>query len=356
MSHNPLLLELLPREARILLLTAGDESNDPALRALLTREPSWEDLLTLLEWERSLPASWTRLKGLGIDTSGPGAAALERISRVSEFSAMTLEDRLLRLIRAFADEEIPAILLKGAGLALSAYDRFADRPMGDLDVLVSPRHARRAWEIALAQSWVWDENEYPQRHYQAHHHLPPLVDSARTGARLELHTALSLSSHPFSFSFEEAHAVSMAAPRGVAPGLHGARVLDVEHNLIHVAVHFAWGHLATLGIWRLARDIVALSRQSIDWNRVGMLAEKHRAGLSLYWSLRLADQLCGVNPAPPELLRAIAPRRSKWVLKLLERHLAVHVINRITPCPSEKLRQVMWSMALAPEETTSSSV
>ena len=347
MSLNYRLLGLLPREARILLMTGGGPSTDDALRATLAEGMQWDDLRTLLEWERALPVAWTRLKSLGVDPRGDGPDVIEKLSRVSEFMAQTLEDRLLRLVTAFEQEGIPVILLKGAGLGLSAYEKFTDRPMGDLDVLISPRHARRAWEKALAQGWVWDEHEYPQSHYQAHHHLPPLFDAARTGARLELHTALSLSSHPFSLSFEEAQAVSKVVS-GRGAGL--ARVLDAEHSLIHLAVHFAWGHLASFGIWRLARDVSALARRDIDWIRVQELARIYRAEYAVYWSLRLIDQLCGVSVSP-KLVAALAPRRSSWTLQLLERHLAVHVVSIITPCPSDKLRRFMWSQALAPNRT-----
>ena len=354
LTVNARLLALLPPEAQLLLLSAGEEENDAALRALLAGPIRWDDLLTLLEWERAVPVAWWRFKRLGVALDQEGTDAIERLARVTEFRAMMLEDRLRRLLGGFETEGIPVILLKGSALAFSAYDRFVDRPMGDLDVLIAPRHSRRAWDVALGQGWVWDEHVYPRSHYQAHHHMPPLFDGARTGARLELHTALSLSSHPFSLTFEEAQAVSR--PLTKLNGGGRARTLDTEHTLVHLAVHFAWGHLASFGIWRLARDLTVLSRQSVDWDRVAALAERYRAGYSLYWSLRLAHQLCGVNPAPAALVESLRPRRSAWVLRLLERHLGVHVIARITPCPSEKLRRWMWSLALAPNRTATSAV
>ena len=67
------------------------------------------------------------------------------------------------------------------------------------------------------------------------------------------------------------------------------------------------------------------------------------------------DELCGVNPAPPELMQRIAPRRAAWVLRVLERHMSMHVLAIITPCPSEKLRRFMWSQALEPDRTATSA-
>jgi Uncharacterised nucleotidyltransferase len=349
---KPELSQLLPREVQILLLTAGGSGNDAALSRLLSEDVDWGELLVALEWERAVPVAWWRLKQLGASATSPGGAALERLSRVTEFRALALEDRLRRTLSGLQQAGIPAILLKGAGIALTAYPSFTERPMGDIDLLVSPHHARRAWDMALAQGWVWDDYTYPEGHYQAHHHLPPLFDGARTGARLELHTALSLNSHPFAMSFEDAQAASRAIP-GWEDGR--TRVLDTEHMLIHIAVHFAWAHLASFGIWRLARDMDALARSGPDWKRVVAIAGQYRAEPALYWSLRLASALSGVDVAPPGVLEAIAPDRSGWLLAMLERHLAMHVVSRITPCPSEKLRRLMWSLALSPARTATSA-
>jgi hypothetical protein len=263
-----------------------------------------------------------------------------------------LEDRLRRLLFEFGKAGIVVILLKGAGLGLSAYESFGERPMGDLDLLISPANAQAAWEIALSQGWNWDQDAYPREHYQAHHHLPPLLDSARTGARLELHTALSLSSHPYALSFERALEVSRPV-RGSWTGQ--VLALDGEHAVIHLAVHFAWAHLASLGMWRLARDFRALAAKGLDWQRVLELSVQYKAEKSLYWSLRLTEGLCGVRAAPAEVMERLRPLRPEWLLQVLERHLALHVIARYMPCPSERWRRWMWTLALDPSRTATST-
>lgn len=350
MGHNLRLLNLMPIESRVLLLTAGDSRNDAALRQQLQQPISWDQLLILAEWERTLPWSWYRIRDAGVPVPPDAAAAFDRLSRVCEFQSLTLEDRLQRLLSEFGKAGIRTILLKGAAIALTAYGSFSERPMGDLDILVAPSDAARAWEIALAQGWSWDMNAYPHKHYEAHHHLPPLYDAARTGVKLELHTALSLSSHPYALSFDEAVTVSRPLPgRG-----ESVLALDAEHTVIHLAVHFAWAHLASFGMWRLGRDLGALSRAGVDWERAVALSAEYKASRSLFWSLRLADTLCGVEAAPAWVLEKVRPARPKWFLEVLERHLAVHVIARVTPCPSEKWRRLMWSLALSPSGTATS--
>ena len=352
MSQDPVPGQPVPVVSRILFLTAGDSRSSEALQALLAQPFSWDSLLVLAEWERTLPWSWRRIRASGASVPAEYAAAFDRLSRVCEFQSMTLEDRLYRLLTAFGEAGIRSILLKGAAIALTAYRSFGERPMGDLDILISPDDSARAWEIALSQGWSWDHQAYPREHYQAHHHLPPLYDEARTGIKLELHTGLSLSSHPFALSFEEALSVS----RPVSPKWGNmVQALDNEHVVIHLAVHFAWAHLASFGMWRLARDLGALSAKGVDWERTVELARRHRAELSLYWSLRLASRLCGVEAAPAWVLDRMRPDRPAWLLDVLERHLAAHVIATVVPCPSEKWRRVMWSLALSPSRTSTSA-
>lgn len=338
-------------ESRILLLTAGNGRNDSALRTLLDGPVDWDLFLVLAEWERTLPWSWRRVSATGATAPPEAVESLEKLSRVCEFHSMVLEERLEQLLRAFGEAGIRAILLKGAAIAMSAYRSFAERPMGDLDLLVSPADATRAWEIALENGWTWDRDAFPREHYKAHHHLPPLYDATRTGVKLELHTGLSLSSHPYALSFDEALQVSH--PLEAYPG---AFVLDKEHTVIHLAVHFAWAHLASFGMWRLARDLGALSQAGLNWERVVELAERYRATESLYWSLRLSRVLCGLNAWPAWVEERLRPRRSAWLLGVLERHLSLHVIARIAPCPSEKWRRLMWSMALNPSRTATSAM
>jgi hypothetical protein len=69
---------------------------------------------------------------------------------VTEFQLASLHDRLGKLLTVYAATGIDALLLKGAGLAYSAYEAPVERPMGDIDLLVRPEVAERAWRLALA--------------------------------------------------------------------------------------------------------------------------------------------------------------------------------------------------------------
>jgi hypothetical protein len=142
------------------------------------------------------------------------------------------------------------VLLKGAALASWAYRSFAERPMGDVDLLVDPAQAREAYEIARGIGWQWHEDLLPAERYERHHHLPPLYDASGVGTRLEVHTALLVEGHPFRLSDAEVRAESELLPDRTCE----VRVPGVAHHLVHLAVHFGWSDMMRMGAWRTFRD------------------------------------------------------------------------------------------------------
>jgi hypothetical protein len=339
-------MSLLPVESQLLIATAGGSSMNPVLAELGRGPVQWDAFLVLAEWERTLPVSWRRLQEAGVVVPPETGEAFRRLSLVTTFSLEHLEDRLVALLKVYNDAGIDAILLKGSGLGLSVYPGFTERPMGDVDVLVDTGQARRAWDLALSNGWHWDEQQYPANWYETHHHLPPLLDPARTGAQLELHTALNLHGHPFDLDFKAAASVSLQHERrGVR-----FRTLDAEHAIVHLSVHFGWAHVARFGIWRLIRDVCALVERGVNWDRLVEVAAGRRASLPVYWSLELCRSLAGV-PIPDSTMVALRPLRAEWVRRLVRRHLAMHAIGSLSPCPSEGARRWVWSLAMTDSST-----
>ena len=145
-------LASLSPEAQLLLLTAGGEKNDQAIRALLARPVDWPKLTWLSEQERATPVLWRRLSAIA---SLPEAAQpLHRMAMVSEFRMSHLESRLLAALDTLTEAEIEPVLLKGAALALTVYGSFVARPMSDVDLLVPREHVLRARDALLSASWA----------------------------------------------------------------------------------------------------------------------------------------------------------------------------------------------------------
>lgn len=335
----------LRTEVRLLLRAARvDRAESPpsAVPALL----DWSLLLALAEYERATSIVWKKLlSGQEPLMPRPIAESFRRLSMLTDFRSLTLEERCQGMLAAARDNGIEVMLLKGAALASTTYRGFVDRPMGDLDILVSPRDAERTWRLAQQLGWHWPEAEYPLARYAQHHHLPPLIDGTGGSIRLEIHTALGLARHPFSLSFEDA--LRRAEPLDLPVGR--VRVLDPDHQLVHVCVHFAWAHLMLFGSWRALRDANALAASGrLQWDRVVRIARDQHAASSVYWTLRMAQDLTGLE-VPSEALRDLSAQTPAALRKATARHLVAQMFPTGAMCPSERLLRALWSRAMAPE-------
>src|SRR5205085_4264663 len=161
-----------------------------------------------------------------------------------------------------AEHGIEVLLLKGAGLAYSAYAKPTDRPMGDIDALVRPEFANAAWELALRHGWRRRTDVAEERSYDDHQHLTPLEDSDGLQVGLELHISLFTQQAPFvlpaSQLWDGARAIT----------IHGAPALVpcAEDQLLHASLHFAWSHEMSFGVWRTIRDVERIvATSAIDW-------------------------------------------------------------------------------------------
>lgn len=339
------LQSVLSPEARLLLLSAGGRSNDAAIVEALRGPIDWRKVSWLAEWERATGVAWRRLQAVA-PGGVPAEVALtwERLAMVADFHALYLQERFQETVSALVDAGVEVILLKGAALTCSAYSGFTERPMGDVDILVDPAQAQLAWDVATSKGWSWDRSSYPEVSYREHHHLPPLSDTRRVGAKLELHTALSVFGHPFALGFESvrrsSHAVKVAD--------RDVYVMDDNHQVVHLGVHLAWSHMLSFGAWRTFRDLDAvIGAGRVDWDVVAQAARTHGASSCCYWTLRLARSLSGVDvpPVALDLLEAPTPR---VVRSVVERHLATQLFATERICPSESVRRLLWSVAIRP--------
>jgi hypothetical protein len=161
---------------------------------------------------------------------------------------------------------------------------------------------------------------------------------------LELHVDLFIDGHPISLTGE---GVRAAARR--LDGWGGrAWVPHTSHQVLHLAVHFAWSHMMGFGTWRTLRDLDAMTRaSSVDWRHVVQLSRRYKMETCCYWTFRLAQQLSGVG-VPAEVLEELRPPQSEFVLRRLERHLSLNIFPVESLCPSEAVRRGMWSLAVLP--------
>ena len=334
-------LASLSPEAQLLLLTAGGERNDQAIRALLAQPLDWAKLTWLSEQERATPVLWRRLSAIA--SLPEDAQPLHRMSMVSEFRMAHLESRLLSALDTLEESEIEPVLLKGAALALTVYGSFIARPMSDVDLLVQRDNVMRAREALIASGWTEGVENSPE-FYEGHHHLQPLVDAQGTGTSLELHTSLFFEGHPFALTSED---IRRRADKVVVRG-RTVLVPSVHDQLLHLCLHFAWSHMMATGAWRAFRDLDALLRtERVNWKEFTKLALDARGGSACYWTFRLARTVAGIS-VPAWVEQALVPPEPEFALRRLEQHFTYDLLPTENISPSLWLTYTMWRAGLRP--------
>jgi hypothetical protein len=343
---DTLLLTQLPTESSLIALAASGPAGQQAIRGIVDRPLDWDRLIQLAARERAVAALNEQLAMTPIRNVPPAELTnLQRLAMVSEFQLSSLHERLVKLLALYAANDIDVVLLKGAGLAYSAYARPTERPMGDIDVLVREDVAQRAWELAITNGWARRGDVPEERSYAEHQHLSPLEDADGLQIGLELHTALFTHQAPFRLAAEQ----MWERARRVTIGGQPALVPSPEDQLLHAALHFAWSHEMTFGAFRTLRDVERIVATSqIDWATLVEKARTARGATCCYWTLRMARDLVGVD-VPSSVLNALGPRLPERVLRGLTRYYAEHALpNPDLIVSSVSLSRALWSLGVRP--------
>ena len=342
---NPSAQSLSP-EARLLFRLAQEPIYDAVVGALIHQPLDWGRLMRLAQREKALGLVAEQIGAKLAPPLPDGAAAIRRVAMLTTFHLLHLEQRLQQTVAALNEAEIPVALLKGAGLAYTAYPSFTARQMADLDLLVHGSDARRAQGVLRAIGWQAPEEPDTAEFYAGHHHLPPMHDSRVKSATLELHTELFIAGHPLGLTGEavwaEARPVQVGATRAFVPHPH--------HQLLHACLHFAWGHGMQSGAWRTFRDVAAIVRTgAVDWDGFVALAESGRGQSCCYWTFELARVLAGLSSVPPAVLARLRPPHSRVVHDRIRRHLALTLLPSESVSPSVRLDRFIWEAAIMPD-------
>lgn len=337
----------LSAECRLLFGSAHITPDIRALEECLRHPLDWARVITIAETERATPVLWRVLSRLDLDRVPSEAVdRLQRSAMVHDFRMKRLESKLKDTLGIFHERGIPVLLLKGAALAVSGYAGFTERPMSDLDLLIHPADKHRARQAVIDAGWPETSDPVLHELLRDQHHMPPFLDAGQTGLRIELHTALLPSEHPFDFTSERMWQGAVEAPSR----FRGASIPSQVHLLLHASLHFAWSHIMRFGGWRTFRDVSLLaSRAELDWEQLVSLAVRARAATSCYWTLRLAQRLSGAV-VPAVVLTKLRPPTPDALLGALERHFIVNLApGEGPPCPSAKLGNILWRAALRPK-------
>jgi hypothetical protein len=336
-------MPLLPPEARLLLLATAPRRSDSdrELAALLASPLRWEFVGRLAEREKLLPVLWKALQPYANEIPADIVGAIRRQASVIEFRMLMTETVLRRVVDELAPQGTRVMLLKGAALATTIYSSFAERPMGDIDILVAPSDAQRAWTRLREIGWTLELSGGAEFH-DTHHHLPGLHDPGGLNIVLEVHRTMLPRTGPFLLDETDL----WRDARSVRLGANEVWVPSDQHQLLHLCVHFAWSHMLIEGLGRTVRDVATLlARGSVSWPEFIELSVSTKAATSVYWTLALSQTLAGAS-VPIEVLETLRPRQARALTHALERAYVMSGLLRA--CPSLHLSRALWSAGILP--------
>lgn len=210
----------------------------------------------------------------------------------------------------------PIVVLKGAVLRSTVYGEAAERPIGDIDVLLVPDQVEPAVAALRAAGYEHPWADHIQESYRQHHFHIRLVRA--NGLQVEVHWDLERPGSPFHF--DPAAVIARArpvTPDGGVPRLHPAP----EDMLLHLASQNLEDGFSSL------RRLVDLDRviagyPELDWDQLARSAREGGLTTVLALSLQLAHILLG-TALPPSF------RAGRQVPKLARLHLSL-----LRPAPS----------------------
>lgn len=298
----------------------------------------WQALLDIAQMHRLsslLHRQLTSQDGAGCPAGMLQALADQR--RQHALRALHMQHELLHVHRVLTAAGIRHVALKGAFLAWHAYPKPDLRPIRDLDILVAPEDALRAYDLLLANGHkrIPDYPGSPEACLRRNSkHLPPIQRSQ--GIVLELHARLfSYARGAHSASHELSHLPGFW-DRLIARPLAGEMISypSATDQLLHLLVHAISDHRLNNGPLVLTDIHYLIASNDIDWPLFWQLAERTGQRAAALLGLHLTQFQLGKlqvqwpdhEPPGPALLQALC----SLSLQDLDRHKDVYLRKDLT--------------------------
>lgn len=300
-----------------------DQLCDELVRRTLRGEPlpawpaaTWQAILAPLQAGRVGPLLYThwRARAGWHDLPQPVRDAWTEDFRWHSVRALLLERELAAIVDDLAADGVPVLLLKGAALSRLVYGSPAERPTGDLDLLIHAPHlavARRRldWRGYVAQGLYL----LPALQQQFRAELPLVCRAAdRAGLLVELHWSL-LELPYYMAQIKPADLWQATQP---APGLPNGNVPNSATLLLHACAHWGFHHSDDQPlIWLVDIDRL-VTQGALDWETVLARAGDWHLTLALQRVLTLATARLG-TPVPAHIAAALDRRAPAAAERLL---------------------------------------
>jgi hypothetical protein len=293
----------LPDEGRDTLMSAALDPPDAALESWRRWERSGADPRTDPIARRWLPLIGRNLRDAPVDP--PARALLVEARRETWASNLRLLDAARPALESLAAAGIRTMLLKGAVLANPLYNEPGLRPIGDVDVLVEPGHARAATRILEELGWVaW--RKHSERDLLLAHGLD--LRKPPHGA-LDVHWYLLAEC---CWEGADRGVWQRAQPMTSVTSVTTTVVPAAADLLLHICVHGLRWSPVHAGHWVAdAVQIIQTSGERLDWDVVVAEAARRRLGLQMTHALRLVRERGHVD-VPQAVIDTLEQQPASW--------------------------------------------
>ncbi|RLL42778.1 Renal dipeptidase [Oceanobacillus piezotolerans] len=275
---NTLNLTAIPKELNVILALLRGEKQIPY------EGIDWNNLNDLALHHRLFPVLYLKLKQQKESTVPSGVLQFfANQYKRNTFQMLRLSAVTEQLSKAFSEQKIPLLLLKGPALAHYLYGDISLRTSSDLDFLIPIQKLDRAEKLLKELGYEKDDyiktvlNDWKWRH----HHVTFIHPDQ--GTKVELHWRLNPgpSKEPAFKELWQRKSVSELTSYPVY-------LLGKEDLLLFLIMHgsrHGWSRLRWLA------DIQELIHQEIDWKQVNHLLVKYDCHRALGQGILLATNL-----------------------------------------------------------------
>ena len=215
---------------------------------------------------------------------------------------------LSRVAARFNAAGIPLLVLKGAALNLTLYDRADERPMGDLDLLIKPEHVEATFALleelgCFRREPLVREDFFPRFYYEVEYAAGSVYP-----VKLDLHVRPF---RPLRYSRLVPTDALWGRAEPVRIGQATVLVPSADDMLIHLAAHSAI-HGNARPIW--LQDVKRWAdahRTNIEWSRLVDKVQAWGLVLPVREAIRTAQRDFG-RVCPPEVLHRLSQLRVNW--------------------------------------------
>lgn len=323
----------------------------------LTTEPEFN-------WERALNLAAThRVSNLLFDAIQNNAEPPPRVkSTLSEiynrtaFTNLYLLNELGRLLAVLKSNDIDVLVLKGAGLAITAYRTIGLRPMVDVDLLLHRRDIPTALDVLAREGFDRSIEPRPGAALEFENEIA-LHKIGLEPIRLDIHWSL-FDSHFYQetlsldWFWRSARVSSWQEFHYQVPG--------PEAQLIHLCGHLALHHALSPALLWLNDlvEVISKYQDDIDWELMFEKATEMRLVLPVQKYLEIVVEELNA-PIPLEVFQSfkylpaegIEKRVSRWHSGKRERSLASRVLPDLLEIPAGRRQlRYIWSKLIPTPE------